>query len=112
MHSLKVGIFNGGAAAPLDAPRGAVHPVAHAGAQPELELASLPLHQQNDLLPCAQHRQILRISCLSQLIDPCVSHLQINSKLSRKEPCSDIVGASNNWQVIFRDKNDDEEDLS
>ena len=58
MHSLKVRVLNRRAAAPLDAPRGAIYPVAHASAQPELELATLPLHQQNDLLPCSQHRQI------------------------------------------------------
>ena len=58
MHALEVRVLNRRAAAPLDAPWGAIHPVAHASAQPELELAPLPLHQQNDLLPCSQHRQI------------------------------------------------------
>ena len=58
VHSLEVRVLDGRAAAPLNAPRGAIHPVAHACAQPELELTTLPLHQQNDLLPCSQHRQI------------------------------------------------------
>ena len=57
MHALEVRVLNRRAAAPLNTPWGAIHPVAHAGAQPELELAPLPLHQQNDLLPCSQHRQ-------------------------------------------------------
>ena len=59
MHSLKVRVLNGRAAAPLSAPWGTIHPVAHASTQPELELPALPLHQQNDLLPCTQPEHIL-----------------------------------------------------
>ena len=56
MHSLEVRVLNGRAAAPLNAPWSAIHPVAHASAQPELELAALPFHQQDNFLPCSQHR--------------------------------------------------------
>lgn len=57
MHALVVGVFHRGAAAPLDPPGRAIHPVAHPLAQPEADLCTLPPRQQHHPLACGSSPQ-------------------------------------------------------